>query len=404
MKKHNKKKKKSLKNILSGFTLVELLAVIVILAIIMIISIPAVLNTVSTAKQKTFAEYVTKICDTAQKKYLSEGLLNPQPAYVRYDITKDLDLGSTGDYKGHVAILNTGDKTDIYVELSTKEYHTATKVGDDSNSVLSYINYSVGGEPKFADTLGLFDGTNSFVRGEVTDFELPETGNPATLTKIDKGLTQEDVFTNGFDLLASKGYEKFMSDYRSGAPNVMKITRNEDGTINTFYTSYKLRDINPNTNDNNEGFISFTLDEHEHHSFTGKTYGMNMVIAYKDSNYRTAAYVISDQVNNGTEHPVYVPVIVFYEVNTTPDFKFDTTLTLTNNLSATDYESIASRIINENNSINPASTPEAFSKIYTEAYAYALKDQRHYVTKDFVSTIEENDYKLDVFMSKYVGM
>ena len=404
MKKQNKKKKKSIKNIIKGFTLVELLAVIVILAIIMIISIPAVLNTVSTAKQKTFAEYVTKICETAEKKYLSEGLLNPQPAYVRYDITKDLELGSTGDYKGHVAILNTNDKTDIYVELSTKEYHTATKVGDDSDSIKSYINYSVGGEPKFVDTLGLFDGTNSFVRGKVTDFELPETGNPASLTRIDKGLTQEDVFTNNFNLLASKGYERFMSDYRNGAPNVIKSTNNDDGVINNSLAFYKLRDINPNTNDNNEGFVVFSLDEHEHHSFTGKTYSLNMVIAYKDSNYRTASYLITDQAISGTTYPVYVPIIIFYDVRPTLNFTFDTTLTLTNSLSPTDYERIASSIINEKNHISPASTPEEFAKLYRESYAYALKDQRHYVTKDFVSTLAENDYTLEVFMSKYGGM
>jgi type IV pilus assembly protein PilA len=39
-----------------GFTLVELLAVIVILAIIMIIAIPAVLNTMQTARKKSFME------------------------------------------------------------------------------------------------------------------------------------------------------------------------------------------------------------------------------------------------------------------------------------------------------------------------------------------------------------
>ena len=41
-----------------GFTLVELLAVIVILAIIMIIAIPSVLATMSTARKKTFEEFM----------------------------------------------------------------------------------------------------------------------------------------------------------------------------------------------------------------------------------------------------------------------------------------------------------------------------------------------------------
>ena len=44
-----------------GFTLVELLAVIVILAIIMIIAIPAVLETMQSARKKTFKEYAMKV-------------------------------------------------------------------------------------------------------------------------------------------------------------------------------------------------------------------------------------------------------------------------------------------------------------------------------------------------------
>ena len=68
----NKKKKKNIKKIIKGFTLVELLAVIVILAIIMIIYIPAVLNTMTSARKKTFGEYVTKVYDAAQKKYMSD--------------------------------------------------------------------------------------------------------------------------------------------------------------------------------------------------------------------------------------------------------------------------------------------------------------------------------------------
>ena len=58
-----------------GFTLVELLAVIVILAIIMIIAIPAVLQTMKSARQKTFREYVTKVYTAAQNSYLSESTL-----------------------------------------------------------------------------------------------------------------------------------------------------------------------------------------------------------------------------------------------------------------------------------------------------------------------------------------
>ena len=51
-----------------GFTLVELLAVIVILAIIMIIAIPSVLDTLDTARKKTFIEYVFKVYQTGLNK------------------------------------------------------------------------------------------------------------------------------------------------------------------------------------------------------------------------------------------------------------------------------------------------------------------------------------------------
>ena len=55
-----------------GFTLVELLAVIVILGIIMIIAIPAVLDTMQTAKRKTFKEYIDKVATASQSKYMKE--------------------------------------------------------------------------------------------------------------------------------------------------------------------------------------------------------------------------------------------------------------------------------------------------------------------------------------------
>lgn len=52
----------------NGFTLVELLAVIVVLAIIMIIALPNVLDSLSTAKEKSFKEMAIKMYNEAQKK------------------------------------------------------------------------------------------------------------------------------------------------------------------------------------------------------------------------------------------------------------------------------------------------------------------------------------------------
>lgn len=88
-----------------GFTLVELLAVIVILAIIMIIAIPAVLDTVNSARKKTFVEYITKVTNEAAKKSLSDSLLgNSSNVCTIYNIKKDLGLASTGNFDGYVMI------------------------------------------------------------------------------------------------------------------------------------------------------------------------------------------------------------------------------------------------------------------------------------------------------------
>ena len=52
-----------------GFTLIELLAVVVILAVILVVTIPSVLNTMDTAKQKSFDDAIEVIRDYAQKQY-----------------------------------------------------------------------------------------------------------------------------------------------------------------------------------------------------------------------------------------------------------------------------------------------------------------------------------------------
>ena len=144
-----------------GFTLVELLAVIVILAIIMIISIPAVLNTMTSARMKTFAEYVTKVYTTAQNKYMEDLLLNGGEEYKVYNIKTDLGLSNTGDYEGYVAFIKQNDNINVYVSLSDNEYQTATKLGTDDSSIVDYINYTIGGEPIFTSSLMKFDGKNN---------------------------------------------------------------------------------------------------------------------------------------------------------------------------------------------------------------------------------------------------
>ncbi|MCR5483589.1 MAG: prepilin-type N-terminal cleavage/methylation domain-containing protein [Bacilli bacterium] len=105
-----------------GFTLVELLAVIVILAIIMIIAIPAVLETMQSARKKTFKEYAMKVTNEGQKTYLSDQMTSNPGSCALYKIKTDLGLNNTGDYNGYVVVKNLTDKQKVYVTLYDKEY------------------------------------------------------------------------------------------------------------------------------------------------------------------------------------------------------------------------------------------------------------------------------------------
>ena len=129
---------KSMKNTRKGFTLVELLAVIVILAIIMIIAIPSVLGTMTTARQKSFCEYVTKVYMAAESKYMSaqtlgesdigssfSGQFDAKTTVYFYNIKTDLGLENVGDYKGYVGVVKATTKhpkPQFYVFLSDSNY------------------------------------------------------------------------------------------------------------------------------------------------------------------------------------------------------------------------------------------------------------------------------------------
>ena len=153
-----------------GFTLVELLAVIVILAIIMIIAIPAVLQTMQSARQKTFREYVTKVYTTGQNAYLSNQTLGGNASGVKpvdvtlasqncvaFDVKTGLGLSSTGSYEGAVVVCpgaTVGAPTKIYVGLK-----------DDNYSTKGYVEYK---------------GEDSFDLGNSSDFTYTKPEAPAS--------------------------------------------------------------------------------------------------------------------------------------------------------------------------------------------------------------------------------
>ena len=120
---------------INGFTLVELLAVIVILAIIMIIAIPAVLNTLDSARRKSFIEYANKVVLKAEEKYTLRGFEGlPANGVIVYDIVNDLGLSSTGDFKGYVIVDATeSSNKDIYVYLYDKMFLLDLKKSNDIN-------------------------------------------------------------------------------------------------------------------------------------------------------------------------------------------------------------------------------------------------------------------------------
>ena len=133
-----------MKRVSKGFTLVELLAVIVILAIIMLIAIPAVLNTLTAAKRKSFVEYVDKIFLITQKQVVEEETMgNPVVGCKTYYIKKDLGLTSTGSYDGYVLVKNDGfNDIAYYITLHDDEYKVESYLYDGSLDTenLEYYN------------------------------------------------------------------------------------------------------------------------------------------------------------------------------------------------------------------------------------------------------------------------
>ena len=120
-----------------GFTLVELLSVIVILAIIMLIAIPSVLHVLTTAKRKSFVEYVDKIYLSAQKKILEEEVQGESSVGCKiYKIKSDLGLTSTGSYDGFVLIKRDGFTEDsYYITMHDDEYMIESYLYDGSLSI-----------------------------------------------------------------------------------------------------------------------------------------------------------------------------------------------------------------------------------------------------------------------------
>ena len=130
---------KKTKRINKGFTLVELLAVIVILAIIMIIAIPAVLNTMQTAQRKTFGEFIQKVYNVGERKFIEDTSFNNikvySEGYYVYSIQDDLGMNNTGDYKGIFYVFQDAESTNYKIALYNKDLAFFERVYDSTSNI-----------------------------------------------------------------------------------------------------------------------------------------------------------------------------------------------------------------------------------------------------------------------------
>ncbi len=316
-----------------GFTLVELLAVIVILAIIMVISIPAVLNTMTSARRKTFGEYVTKVYDAAQKKYMSDEMLGESKSYAKYDITKDLGLDNTGDYRGYVVFYKNGLDTDVYVGLSDNEYHTATQFGDDEANIVNYINYSKAGEPEYASSLVKFDGKkNSFINGKVEDFNFPEQENVEDFVQLETNLNPKDDFALLLKNFRNQARSKFKNSKDTNDGLVYKSPIREtdkDGNIiegsergYTYVAGFTYDSIFGSGSDKKGFAYMFEMAPKFDNTNSGFDNLRFEVIALKNKEYHTASNIAIPDTSSNTEAynnqitPVNV-IITFNDVSIT---------------------------------------------------------------------------------------
>ena len=190
----------------NGFTLVELLAVIVILAIIMIIAIPSVLDTLTTARKKTFLEYIDKVAASTQTKYAEDTLKGEvsSSSNVMYDIKKDLGFSSTGGFEGYSLI--TAEK-EIYITLHNEEYSVyGVKWGNVDISDLestSLIEEELLSRDNLAKSVGvsnyLYRENGIYNQGEVSITKAILTDG-ASLNKLMKKLANEpDIGLDEYD-------------------------------------------------------------------------------------------------------------------------------------------------------------------------------------------------------------
>ena len=138
--------KKSIKNNMKGFTLVELLAVIVILAIILVIAVPKVMSVIEDAKKATLESTAKMIASQAEKQKVQNTVLGNDGAITCEDITnindvdyEDCDI-TFDNNTAKVTITGSGKFEGLFVCNGTKTESTATK--DSCTPVINAVNFT----------------------------------------------------------------------------------------------------------------------------------------------------------------------------------------------------------------------------------------------------------------------
>ena len=290
-----KKKKKKLKEIV-GFTLVELLAVIVILAIIMVIAIPNVLTTLNTARQRSFGQYVTKVYSKAQEQRIANKTIGIDKD--RYDITTDLGLASTGDYKGYVLFTtNSNNEEEVYIGITDGEYYTATQYGETADTIVPYINYTLGGQPTFAASLTRYTGTNNFIKGDNIEITMPESSKSPEFVELTGNTTVESDFNTKLKIFYNKAYNSFKASIANNTATKREYTCSQGHDHGYDYKMiYEYKTVTGDTNENNNGYVIFT-EGHYKDDYGNPINFSGAYIGFIDSNYHTATTVYFKPMN-----------------------------------------------------------------------------------------------------------